>query len=407
MSSVPEPVLGATGYVAPAEADVLAAVLADISSAFGGGLNTALSTPQGQLASSIAAVIGDKNNLFLDYVNKVDPRYSSGRMQDAHGYIYFMERVPSRPTTVQCLCTGLVGTPIALNAQAKDQANNLYVCSVAATIGSDGTVTTSFTNVVNGPTPCPAGTLDTIYGAIPGWDTITNVADGVLGNLVESPQEFEVRRKNSVALNAIGILPSVFAEVASSGKDLDPPNIPTDVYVTQNVTSENKTVKGVLLVPHSVYVAAEGGDTQAIADAIWRKTSGGCDYNGNTTVNVQDQDGYDAPFPTYAVKYQVPAGLAIKFLVTIAASDQLPSDVNTLIKNAIVDAFSGLDGGSRARIGQDVFASRYYSPVINSAAGVEIVSILVGTSTANANSVTVRIDQFPTITSNDIVVVIQ
>ena len=57
MSTVPEPVLGPTGYVEPASSAVLAAVLADINASFGGTLNAsspeALSTPQGQLAAAI------------------------------------------------------------------------------------------------------------------------------------------------------------------------------------------------------------------------------------------------------------------------------------------------------------------------------------------------------------------
>ena len=51
-TSVPQPTFGATGFQAPAESDILAGVLADMSAALGGNLNTALSTPQGQLASS-------------------------------------------------------------------------------------------------------------------------------------------------------------------------------------------------------------------------------------------------------------------------------------------------------------------------------------------------------------------
>jgi len=58
-SSVPEPTFGENGFVIPSENDVLSGALADINAAFGGGLNLALSTPQGQLASSFAAIIGE------------------------------------------------------------------------------------------------------------------------------------------------------------------------------------------------------------------------------------------------------------------------------------------------------------------------------------------------------------
>ncbi|TIR78119.1 MAG: hypothetical protein E5X19_32455, partial [Mesorhizobium sp.] len=76
----------------------------DINGAFGGVLNPALNTPQGQLASSETAVIDEVNSTFLYFTNQVDPAYATGRMQDAIARIYFIERNPAQPTVVQALC---------------------------------------------------------------------------------------------------------------------------------------------------------------------------------------------------------------------------------------------------------------------------------------------------------------
>ncbi|MFT8490145.1 MAG: hypothetical protein ABF672_06320 [Gluconobacter oxydans] len=92
-TSVPAPSLTDAGYVAPAETDILAGVQADIGAALGGNVNPALNTPQGQLATSETAIIGDCNDQLLAVFNGIDPRNASGRMQDAIGYIYFMERL--------------------------------------------------------------------------------------------------------------------------------------------------------------------------------------------------------------------------------------------------------------------------------------------------------------------------
>ena len=82
-TNVPPPAFGNTGFVAPAESAILAGVQADWNSAFGGYLNPALETAQGQLATSEAAVIGQANAQFLALANGVDPAYASGRLQDA------------------------------------------------------------------------------------------------------------------------------------------------------------------------------------------------------------------------------------------------------------------------------------------------------------------------------------
>ena len=191
-----------TGLVVPSEAAVLAGVQADINAAFGGNLNfTNLQTPQGQLATSLAAVISNMYALFTQFVNGVDPDMNEDFMQDAIGRIYFQNRIPGTPTTVQCNCTGLAGTPIPAGSptqpQAQDTAGNLYYCVSGGTIPIGGTISLAFANVVNGPIGCGAGTLTTIYQAVTGWDQITNPAAGVLGTNVESPEAFEFRREQS------------------------------------------------------------------------------------------------------------------------------------------------------------------------------------------------------------------
>jgi small basic protein len=102
------------------------------------------------------------------------------------------------------------------------------------------------------------------------------------------------------------------------------------------------------------------------------------------------------------VTFERPTSLPILFAVQIADNPSLPSNIESLVKAAIIAAFNGADGGSRARIGSDIFASRYYGPVSLVSAAVSIISILIGTATPNQNSVQVGIDQVPTISEADI-----
>lgn len=397
-SSVPSVSFTATGLVLPAESDILSGVQADMNAAFGGKLNPSLSTPQGQLASSTTAVIADKNNLFAEYVNQVDPDTADGRMQDAIARIYFIDRLPARSTVVGVLCTGLAGTVIPVGALVSASNGNIYSCTGAGTIPIGGSITLQFACQATGPIVCPAGTITGIYKAIPGWDTAANVADGVIGQNVESRADFEYRRKQSVALNAKGSLEAIYANV------FDVAGV-TDVYVTDNATSAPVTRGSITLVAHSIYVAAVGGLDLDVATAIWRKKSDGADYNGNTTVSVTDQSGYSVPYPTYSVKFQRPPAQPILFAVQIANTAGLPSDIVTQVKNTIISAFAGGDGGPRARIASTIYASRFYGPVSNIKPGyVEILSLQIGTTTANLNSLTVDIGYVPTISASNIAV---
>lgn len=396
MTNVPKPSFGPTGFIAPTEADIYTGVFADINAAFGGNLNPDEDTPQGQIAVSTTAVIGFCNDNFVFYTNQVDPAYAEGRMQDAIGRIYFLERDPAEPTVVQAACTGAVGTVIPVGATAKAADGNTYVCTQQGTIPSGGVITLAFECLLPGPTVCPPHSLTTIYQAVPGWDTIDNVAEGVLGRYVESRAEFEQRRSASVALNALGMLPAIRATV------LNVPNV-LDAYVTENPTGSPVTTGGVTLVAHSLYVCVAGGASADIARAIWLKKPPGCDYNGGTTVTVvDDNSGYSIPYPTYDVTYQTPDPTAIKIAVTIAASIYVPADAEAQIQAAIINAFAGGDGGPRARIGSTIFASRYYAVVASLGAWAQIVSIKVGTSSPTLDDVTMQIDQAPTITAADI-----
>jgi hypothetical protein len=402
-TNVPSVEFTPTGLTVPQESEVLAGVQADYNDAFGGDLNPSLETPQGQLATSTAAIVTDNNALFAEFVNQVNPDTASGFMQDAIARIYFLNRSPGAPTAVQCDCVGAYQTVIPVGAQAADTSGNLYVCTQEGVIPISGTISLPFANVETGPIPCPADTLTAIYRAIPGWDTINNPLPGVLGQDVESRAAFETRRRNSVALNARGSLASIYAAVF----DVDDV---IDVYATENTGNDPIQVGSTdyTLAPHSLYVAAIGGAAEEIAQAIWTKKDVGCDYNGNTTVIVTDTSGYSIPYPEYEVTFEIPPALPIKFAVQIADDPGLPSNIVDLVKAAIIATFDGSDGGTRVRIGSLLLASKFYPGVIEigpaTGTPVSVLSILLGSATPTLTSQLIGIDQAPTVVASDIAV---
>lgn len=278
-TNVPTPVFTPTGLVLPQEAAILAGVQQDYNAAFGGNLNPQLTSPQGQLCSSTTAMIANGNTVFATFVNQVDPDTATGFMQDAIGRIYFQNRNPALPTTVNVLCVGVLGTVIIVGALVQDTSGNIYACTQAGSIPIGGSITLPFANVVAGPTACPANTVTRIYQGINGWESVNNVSPGTVGSNVESPAAFEYRRKQSVGINAQGSIPAVYAACFAV------PNV-IDVFVTQNNTSA--TISGPLnnnpnstnypVAPKSLYVAVTGGAALAVATAIWQNTNVGAAY---------------------------------------------------------------------------------------------------------------------------------
>ena len=386
--------------VLPQEQDILTGVQSDINSAFGGGVNPSLQTPQGQLAQSEAALIGDKNNQIAYIANQVNPSMASGIWQDAIGYIYFMTRIPGAGTVVNATCAGAVGTVIPAGAVAQDTSGYLYSAVNSATIPSSGSITVEFQNQTQGAIACNIGALSIIYTAIAGWDTISNPAAGALGNLVESRAAFEARRQLSVAGNSVNSVQSIYGAVAAISNVIDVFVVdnPSNVAVSYGSTSNS-------LAANSICVSVAGGPTSAVANAIWSKKPPGCSYNGNTTVTVYDNN-YAPPVP-YTVTYLTPTSTPIYFNVQIKNSTLLPSNIATLVQNAVIQTFNGEDGsGPPVGIGSTSYSGRYYANInAISPTTINIIEVYLGISASPTTLlVSMGIDQLPTLAASNITV---
>ncbi len=383
-SSVPVPTFGANGFTAPTQSAILTGVQADYNAALGGNLNLALNTPQGQLMTSQTAVIGIMYDLFCYYCNQVDPAYAAGRMQDGIARIYFITRNGAEPTVLQVQCNGLTGLTIGVGALIQDASGNLYSCTAAGTITGLGYVVLSFSAQTNGPIAVPGTDDVSIYQAIPGWDSVTCVS-GVVGTNTETRTAFELRRQASVEQNAVGVLPAI------KGAVLAVPGV-LNCYVTENDSASPATIGGVTLAANSIYVAVVGGESAAVAQAIWTKKPPGCAYNGNTTVTVYDTSaGYTSPYPSYAVTYETPAPLTIYFAVSILNSSGVPSNAAALVQAAILQSFAGEDSGAAAGIGAEILASRYYANIATIGAWAQIYSLAIGSANSPAATFTASI----------------
>jgi hypothetical protein len=340
-------------------------------------LDQSLTTPQGQLATSDTAIIGDANDQFLALANGVDPAYASGRMQDGIGRIYFLTRIAAQPTTLQIECMGGLNVPIPVGALIQDLSGNIYACTTAGTIPASGSITLPFACLTTGPIAVPSSSSVSIYQAIPSWDSVSCVS-GVVGRDVESRAAFELRRQQSVAMNAVSIPDAILGAVLNvSGV--------VDAYVIDNTSATAATIGGVTLNPNSIYVCVAGSFTPlAVGQAIWTKKPPGCNYTGNTSVTVADPNPLYTTPPSYAVFFEAAVNAPIFFAVSLKNSPSVPSNAIALIQGAIESAFSGEDGGAVPRIGSEIFASRFYSGIASLGAWAQIISAQIGCINAPA-----------------------
>lgn len=389
-----------SGVAIPEEGAILSGVLADMDQSFGGGMNQSLSSPQGQLAQSLTAIIGAKNSEVLEISNQIDPARNSGKWQDAIGRIYFMERTPGRGTVVQATCYGLVGAFIPAGSLAQDASGHIYASTASATIGSNGQVAVQFQCQEDGPIACPANALSRIYVSVTGWERIDNAAAGVPGALVEGRIDFERRREASVAIGSTSMVESVRAAIWALAGVVDVYAIDndTDAAITKGATSYS-------IPAHCLYVAVAGGNQKDIAEAIKSRKSVGCSTVGNTSYTIEMREGYAMPYPSYTYHWQTPAAKPVYFKVQLANATTLPSNIAELVKASIQQGFIGADGQSRAQIGGRIYAGRFYAWIQAMHSDVQVVSITTGfTSAAGLGMVELGIDQLPTLDPTNITV---
>lgn len=369
---VPTFTFGSTGFVAPSGPAVLAGVQGDIDAAFGRNLNYNLNTPQGQLASSEAAVISNTYATFQYYTQQVDPAYATGRMQDAIGRIYFLERDPAEPTQLQVSCSGQAAT-IPAGALLQDPSGNTWAATADGVLPvGGGAITLQFNCTVPGPVAVPATV--SIYQAINGWDSAT-VASGVVGRDVESRAAFETRRRDSVAGNSFGPITAILGEIAKV------PNV-LDFFGYNNNTAAPVTIHGVTIPAYAIYISVAGGTAADIGSAILSKKGAGAPMAGNTTITVYDTNPLYASPPSYQITFTIPAPLQLLWSVTLVASPLIPSDAATQVQNALIAAASGqstlVPPPPRARIGTTVYAAQYIGAINALGSWAQVASIAVG-----------------------------
>lgn len=402
-SSIPRPELTEAGFVAPSEQDILSGALADINAALGGQANLALNTPQGQLAVSLTAILGDVYAAMLGVFNGMDPAANSGRMQEAIGRIYFLTRRPATATIVgaQLTTTGGGQTIAAGTSVAIDRNGNIYAPSSDIVLPSaPGQVNTPLTCQTLGAIICPVGAL-TLYQAGLGITSLTNNEVGLTGLEAESRAEFETRREQSVSANSIGQNAAILGAILSQS-DVE------DAFVVDNPAGHESEVKGVTLAPYSLYVVVQGGTDENIARAIIAHKSPGCAMQGSVSVQVKDENiAYHGNNPVYTVNFDRIQAVTLYISVKLARPSILvPQDAPERAIKALMNHLTSSE--TRPRIGATLYASRLATVVNALGDWAEVLDLSLGTNAdVGKSSLTLPINQVLAPDASEIAVTIE
>lgn len=363
-------------------------------------LNTDPETPQGQIIDSQVATVNQKDSEVLYLAQQFDPRTAEGRFQDALAEIYFIKRKPAINSYAMCTINGRAGTQIDAGALIESEIDGTqWSLDQNVTIPANETITAKFTCLTDGAISASAGTLTKIVTTVTGWDTVTN-ATATVGSLEESQSAFEQRRKDSVSLNARSTVNAVYANVAQCDGVIA-------VYAVDNKKNIAETIDNYSLTPHSIFVSVIGGENADIAKAIYDNLSAGCDYNGNTSVDITNE--YSGAVET--VKFYRPDVFNIFVKVQIQNSAQLQNDYENIVKQAVYNNFYGLDSTKinnepllRLKMNDDLYSSRFTPSILN--AGItNVLTVQLSLDRSEwVNNIHIPITANPTLDLNNIII---
>lgn len=385
------------GFIAESVEDVRSAVRTVWVDAFKNPdlpeLNTAAETPQGQIIDSQTASIMNKDNEFIFLANQFNPATATGIFQDALAKIYFLNRQPATATVVACTCTGLQGVVIPADAVIQTT-NGIQLTNIeAGTIPASGSLVLNFQATQTGPIAVGAGTATIIVTQIPGWDSVTNAAAGIVGRNEESQREFATRIAKSVAINSQGSVNAIYAALA---------NLPgvVAVVVLENDTDDAVEKEGVNITAHSICISIYGGNNDDIAETIYNKKDMGCGTVGNTQISYTNSRGTEF---NYNILIPTPTSIGIK--VTINNTANLPSNIQALVQQAVLDNFNGVDGSTPVAMAQTLYATRFVPAILDTGV-LSVASVEIKLNESYVDVAVFDATQIPTLDINDIEVVI-
>lgn len=359
-------------------------------------INVEPTTPMGQIVDAMTAEVSAKNSEVAKIADQNNLSIAEGRYLDALTSLYFVNRKISEATVVQCVCTGLNGTFIPYGAIVQDTNGNQYRHSVAAgaTIGASGTVTTTFSAIQHGALEVIENAVNQIITVIPGWDSVNNPEAGVTGRDRESDAELRTRYRQSVAINSVGNVDTIQANLANI-------NGVIDVQVLENISSEADTQFGVSVPAHGIAVCIFGGEDADIAQVIYQTKMGGTSMLGNSNVSYTDPTtGTSITYPIYRPTVQ-------NFYVQVTFySSSIGSDLQQSIQDIVVSDALGQLENPRIGLGQTIYADRFRAAIYTiTNLPVQSIQIALNEASGWTDVLQINANIEPAITSENVSIV--
>lgn len=330
----------ATGFHYPDYPTVLQYLTDEYKAIYGADTYLAPDSQDGQWLAIQALAIFDTMQVAAAVYSSFSPLTAQADALSRNVKINGIRRRAATYSTADLLIIGTAGTVIA-NGQAEDTLSQKWNLPASVTIPPGGSTTVTATAVDIGAITAAANTINKIATPTLGWQSVDNVAAATVGDPVETDVELRRRQTFSTALPSLTVLDGTNGAVAS---------VP-GVTRFRGYENDSDVTDANGIPAHSIAIVAEGGDQQAIGDAIAIKKTPGTGTYGTTTVTTYDQYG----LPNL-INFFRPTPATIGVEVTIQALIGYTTGFADLIAAAVAVSIQTLE------IGDDVLITKLYVP---------------------------------------------
>lgn len=248
-----------------------------------------------------------------------------------------------------------------------------------------GYKSTLMSATTSGKFPEDANGVTSIQSPVSGWESAYNPFAGTTGTNDETDSELRNRYLLAKFQDSNNTYESIYAAILKLNG------------VSQVVIYENETDIDFSSPPvpaHSFYPIVLGGNSKAIAQAIWDNKPAGILSCGTVTNTIYDSQGVG-----HDVSFDRPEAVPIYITITIVKTDGWQDSNTENIRNDLITYFNTL------KIGDDVIYSRLYTP-INGYSGYYVNSLYIDitASPASTSNITIPYNKLANISSSNIII---
>lgn len=328
------------GVLAPTYSEVLSELQKRFRAIYGQDINLDNDTADGQWLGIVASAINDANAALTASYAGYAPSTASGTALSSIVRTNGISRNRASFSSVDLRCVGQAGSTIS-GGIVEDENGNRWKMPATVVIPPKGEITVTAVCSKEGAIDALPGTVTKIMTPTLGWQTVSNPAAAAVGQAVETDAQLRARQKQSVALPSRSVFEGILASVAA----IDGVSAISGIDNDTAKTDENGVPS------HSIAIIADGGDTQAIADAIFRKKGPGTGTYGNTTQTVFDR--YDV---AHKISFSRSVRKPVNARVKIVPLNGYETGIGERIRETVAGFIDGL------AIGESLMLTRLYLP---------------------------------------------